>query len=41
LNVAGVNIVRQTEIPTAEPLVNEPSALNVDMAIEELKRQKS
>jgi hypothetical protein len=41
LNVRGVNIVRQTEIQTAEPLVNEPSALDVEMAIEELKRQES
>jgi len=41
LNVLGVNIGRQTEIQTAELLVIEPSALDVEMAIEELKRQKS
>ena len=37
MNVCGVNIVRQTEIQTAEPLVNEPNVLDVEMAIEELK----
>jgi hypothetical protein len=40
LNVRGVNIVKHTEIQKAEPLVNKPSALDVEMAIEELKRQK-
>jgi hypothetical protein len=33
LNVHGVNRVRQTEIHTAEPLVPEPSASEVEMAI--------
>jgi len=32
LNVHGVNDVRQTEIYTAEPLVPEPSAFDVEMA---------
>ena len=41
LNVNGVNDVRQTEIHTAELLGPEPSALEVDMAIEELKSHKS
>jgi hypothetical protein len=33
LNVHGVNDVMQTEIHTAEPLVPEPSAFEVEMAI--------
>jgi len=37
LNVHGVNDVRKTEIHTAEPLVPEPSAFEVEMAIEKLK----
>jgi len=41
LNVLRVNIARQTEIYTAEPLVPEPSAFEVKMVIEQLKRQKS
>jgi hypothetical protein len=41
LNVHGVNVVRKTEIHTAEPLVPEPSAFEVDMAIEKLKSHKS
>jgi hypothetical protein len=41
LNVYGVNDVRQTEIQTAEPLVPEPNAFVVEMAIEKLKRHKS
>jgi hypothetical protein len=41
LNVHGDNDVKQTEIHTAEPLVPEPSALEVEMAIEKLKRYKS
>jgi len=40
-NVHGVNNVRQTEIHTAEPLVTEPSAFEVEMVIDELKRHKS
>jgi hypothetical protein len=34
LNVHGVSDVRQAEIHTAEPLVPEPSVLEVDLAIE-------
>ena len=41
LKVHGVNNVKQTEIHTAEPLVPELSAFEVDMAIEKLKRHKS
>jgi hypothetical protein len=41
LNTHGVNNVRQTEIHTAERLVPEPSAFEVEMAIEKLKRHKS
>jgi len=41
LNIHGVNYVRQTEIHTAEPLVPEPSAFEVEMTIEKLKRHKS
>jgi hypothetical protein len=41
LNVHGVNDVRQTEIQSAGPLVPEPSALEVETAIEKLKRHKS
>ena len=41
LNVHGVNDVRQTEIHTAEPLVPEPSACEVELAIEKLKSHKS
>jgi hypothetical protein len=41
LNVRGVIDVRQTEIHTAEPLVPEPSALEIEMAVEKLKRRKS
>jgi len=41
LNVYGVHDVRQTEIHTAEPLVFELSASEVEMAIEKLKRHKS
>jgi hypothetical protein len=40
LNVQGVNDVRQAEIHTVEPLVPEPSAFDVELAIEKLKRQK-
>jgi hypothetical protein len=38
LNVRGVNNARQTEIHIAEPLVPEPSAAEVELAIEKLKR---
>ena len=41
LNVHGVHDVRQTETHTAEPLVPEPSAFEVDLAIEKLKSNKS
>jgi hypothetical protein len=40
-SVHGVINVRQTEIHAAEPLVPEPSAFEVEMAIEKLKRHKS
>ena len=36
LNVHGVNVVRQTVIHTAEPLVPEPNATEVELAIEKL-----
>jgi len=41
LNVHGINDVRQTETRTAEPLVPEPRAFEVEMAIENLKRHIS
>jgi len=41
LNVHGVNDVRQTEMHTAEPLVPQPTAFDVEMAIEKLKSHKS
>ena len=41
LNVHGINDVRQREIYTAEPLVHEPSASEVELAIEKLKSHKS
>ena len=41
LNIPGVNYVRQTEVHTTEPLVPEPSAFEVDLAIEKLKCHKS
>ncbi len=37
LKLQGVPNVRQTETHTAVPLVPEPSALEVDLAIEKLK----
>jgi len=40
LNVRGVNDVRQMEIHTAEPLVPEPRASEVELAIEKLKSRK-
>jgi hypothetical protein len=39
--VHGFKDIKQTEIHTAEPLVLEPSAFQVEMAIERLKRNKS
>jgi len=41
LNVLVVSDVRHTEIYTAEPLVLELSALEVELAIEKLKSHKS
>ena len=41
LNVHRVNDIRQTEIHTAEPLEPEPSAFEVALTIEKLKRHKS
>jgi hypothetical protein len=41
LNVHGVSEVKQTKINTAEPLVPEPSALEVELATEKLKSHKS
>jgi len=41
LNVHGINDVMQTEIHTAEPLVPEPNASEVELAIENLKSHKS
>jgi len=40
LNVDGVNVVRQTEIHTTEPVVLEPNAFEVELAIENLNRHK-
>jgi hypothetical protein len=41
LNLRGVTHVRQIEINRAESLVPEPSAFDVELAIEKLKRHKS
>jgi len=41
LNVCGVNDVRQTETHTADLLVSEPSASDVEMATKKLRRHKS
>ena len=41
MNVHGVNDVKQTDNHTAQPLVPEPSAFEVDLAIEKLKSHKS
>jgi len=40
-NVHGVKHVRQAEIHTAEPLVPEPSATEVELALDKLKSHKS
>ena len=40
-NLHGVKDVRQAEIHTAEPLVPEPSAAEVELAIDKLKSHKS
>ena len=39
--VQGVSNVRQTAIDTTEPLVSEPSAFEIEMAIDKLKGHKS
>jgi hypothetical protein len=41
LNVHAFNYVRQIKISTADPLVPEPSAFEVEMTIEKLKRHIS
>jgi hypothetical protein len=41
LNVRGVDDVRQMDIRTAEPLVTEPSLVEVEIAIGRLKSYKS
>ena len=40
-NARGVKYVRQVEIHTAEPLVPEPSAAEVELVIDKLKSHKS
>ena len=40
-NVHGVKDVGQVEIPTADPLVPEPSAFEVELAIDKLKNHKT
>jgi hypothetical protein len=40
LNVHGVNDVRQAEIHTAELLVPEPSASEIELVIDKLKSHK-
>jgi hypothetical protein len=39
--VYGINSVRQTAIPSTEPLVPEPRSCEVEMAMEKVKRHKS
>jgi len=41
LHVHGFNDVRQTEIHTAEPLMPEPSAFEIELAVEKLKSRIS
>ena len=41
MNAHGAKDVRQAEIHTAEPLVPEPRAFEVELAIEKLKSYKS
>jgi hypothetical protein len=41
LNVHGVNDIRHTEFHTAEPQVSEPSAFEVELAIEKIKSHNS
>ena len=40
-NVHGFKDVGQVEIPTADPLVPEPSAFEIHLAIDKLKNQNS
>jgi hypothetical protein len=40
-NVHGLNDIIQAEIHAAEPLVPEPNAFEIEMALEKLKRQQS
>ena len=40
-NVHGVKDAGQVEIPTADPLVPEPSAFKIELAIDKLKSHKS
>jgi len=40
LNILGVNNIRHTEIPTTQPLMPQPSAFEVEMAIEKLKKMQ-
>jgi len=40
LNVYGVNDVRQAEMHTAEQLLPEPRAFEVELAIEKLKKSQ-
>ena len=41
MNVHGVNDVRHTAKKVANPLVPEPSAFEIELAIEEIKSHKS
>jgi len=41
LNVRGINDVRQTDRHATDPLVPGPSAFEVEMVIEKLKRNRS
>ena len=41
LNVHGVDDIKHTDVHTAEPLVPEPSAFDVELAIQKLRSHKS
>ena len=41
MSVYGVNDIRQTEIQKAESLLPEPSAFEIEMAVEKLKKHQS
>ena len=41
LNINEVNDIRATEIHTEKPPVPDPSAFNVELAVEKLRRHKS